>query len=380
MTGALQGRKTRPAAYLMMAACAVFSNSWVVRAEDEFKLEEPPIWSQFFDLRSEAGYRDNPTYTATNPAGSTFATIKLEYTLARLPVDDWQVLILSSADATRFFDSPLTDHEVFTFSLFQIQKETLPGRNWEAGFQHVYQDQLVDASTTVANQGSVAIRGHTLQGYARWKQQWTSGWWLASKPMLEWQTVAAPLDGSYEPGLDFSIGQERQNRTTISLSYGFHERVFDRLTPTDAFGVPRGGDNLRFRQHQVELVYRRDLDQEGHWRLTARGGWLRNLDSGEGFYNYNRGRMALELRWRQKPWEIKLSSRASYYDYSVQRIAGAGSELREKALTATGLQARRELKHGWYIIGRGEIEHSLSNLAADSYSASLVSLGLGWGN
>lgn len=364
----------------MMAVCAVFSSCWTVCAEDDFKLEEPSNWSQFFDLRTEAGYRDNPTYTATSPTGSMFTAIKLEYTLVRLPVDDWQVLVLSSADATSFIDNALTDHEVFTFSLFQVQKETLPGRNWEAGFQHVYQDQQVDASTTVANQGSVAIHGHTLQGYARWKQQWTTGWWLAAKPMLEWQTVEMPLDDSYEPGLEFSLGREWQRHSSITLSYEFHERVFDRLTPTDAFGAARGEGSLHFRQHQVQLVYRRDLDQDGHWRATARGDWLRNLDNGEGFFDYNRGRMALELRWRQKPWEIKLSSRASSYDYSIQRIAGAGSAMREKLLTATGLQVRREFKHGWYVIARGEIEHSLSNQAADRYSASLVSLGLGWGN
>jgi len=349
-------------------------------AEAEPELEEPSIWSHFVDLRMEAGYRDNPTYAASHPEGSMFGTFKLEYTLARLPVDDWQVMILSTWEATRFFESSLTDHEVYGFSLFQIQKETLPGCNWEAGFQHVYQDQSIDASTTVLNQGSVTIHGHTLQGYGRWKQQWASGWWLAVKPELEWQALEVPLDGSVEPGLAFSLGQDYRQRTAYSLSYGFHERRFDDLTITDALGVPLPGAALRFRQHQVEASYRRELDTARHWRLTLRAGWLRNEDNGQGYYDYNRGRMALEMRWRKKPWEIKLSSRASYYDYSIQSVAGAGSELREKALLSAGLQTRRELKHGFYVVLRAEHEQSVANLTTDRYVANLLSIGLGWEN
>jgi hypothetical protein len=219
-----------------------------------------------------------------------------------------------------------------------------------------------------------------LQGYGRWKQQWASGWWLAVKPELEWQAVELPLDGSVEPGFAFSLGQDHRQRTAYSLSYGFHERVFDDLTITDALGVTLPGAALRFREHQVEATYRRELDAARRWRLTLRAGWLRNEDNGQGYYDYDRGRMALEMRWRKKPWEIKLSSRASYYDYSIQSIAGAGSELREKALLSAGLQTRRELKRGFYVVLRAEHEQSLSNLTTDRYVANVLSLGLGWEN
>ncbi len=364
----------------LLLAAGLFSSVFVVRAETDPELEEPSLWSHFVDLRSEAGYRDNPTYASSNPSGSTFGTLKFEYTLVRLPVDQWQIMALTTVDATRFFDSVLTDHEVFTFSLLQIQKETVPGRTWEAGFQHVYQDQVVDASTTIVNQGSVAIHGHTLQGYASWKEQWASGWWLRLKPAWEWQTVAAPLDDSYEPGFSFSVGQELNPRTSYSVAYDFQERVFDQMTPTDVLGVAVPGDALRFRQHQIEGTYRRELDQMKQWRVTARLSWLRNQDNGQGYYDYDRGRMALDLRWRKKPWEIKLSSRASYYDYNVQAIAGAGSEMREKALLAGTLQLRREFKSGWYLVLRGEHEQSLSNLTTDRYVANLLCVGVGWEN
>lgn len=383
MTGAAKHRKPQHfgrGTFPLLLLSGLFLAAFRLLAAEEPDLKAPSIWTHFIDLRAETGYRDNPTYAASNPSGSTFGTLKVEYTLARLPVDEWQVMVLTSADATRFFDSALTDHEVFTFCLLQIQKETLPGRNWEAGLQHVYQDQIVDASSTVVNQGSVAVHGHTVQGYARWKQQWTTGWWLALKPALEWQTVAAPLDGSYEPGLAIAFGQDYRRHTAYSLTYDFQERVFDQMTATDAFGVAVPGDALRFRQHQVEGSYRRELDTAKSWRFTVRASWLRNEDNGQGYYDCDRGRMALELRWRKKPWEIKLSSRASYYDYSVQTVAGAGSELRSKALLLAGLQVRRELKHGCYLVLRGEHEQSLSNLTADRYVANLLSIGFGWGN
>ena len=383
MTGEVKSPESRSQARAnagWLAYIALFLLVTSVSAEDDPELKPPSAWSQFIDLRVETGYRDNPTYTAANPAASSFGAFKVEYTLVRLPVDEWQVMVLSTVDAVRFFDSALTDHEVFTFSLFQVQKQTLPGRHWEAGFQHVYQDQIVDASTTVVNQGSVAIHGHTLQGYARWKQQWDAGWWVALKPTWEWQTVAAPLDDSYEPGFAFSVGQDQGKRTSYSLTYDFQERVFDRLTPTDVLGVPVPGDGLRFRQHQLEATYRRELDVAKIWRLTVRAGWLRNLDNGQGYYDYDRGRMALDLRWRKKPWEIKLSSRASYYEYDVQTIAGAGSELREKATLFTGLQVRREIKNGFYTLLRGEHERSLSNLTGDRYTANALSIGVGWEN
>lgn len=357
-----------------------FSSFTGFAAEDELDLKEPSIWSHFVDLRTEAGYRDNPTYAASHPEGSTFGAIKLEYTLARLPVDAWQVMVLTTLDATRFFDSHLSDHEIYGFSLFQVQKETLPGCHWEAGLQHVYQDQTIDASTTVLNQGSVTIHGNTVQGYGRWKQQWHSGWWLAAKPELEWQAVAAPLDGSIEPGFTFSLGLDQGSRTAYSINYGFCERVFDELTTTDALGVALLGNALRFRQHSIEAIYRRELDAARLWRFTLRAGWLRNQDNGQGYYDYDRGRMALDVRWRKKPWEIKLYSRASYYDYSVQTIAGVGSDLRAKGLLSAGLQVRRDLKPGWYVVLRGEHEQSVSNLTVDRYVANLVSIGLGWEN
>lgn len=383
MTGDIKRQNEKengPFTRLTLLLAVFFSCPWIIRADEQTDLEEPPIWNQFFDLRTEFGYRDNPTYTSTNPSGSTFGTFKLEYTLARLPVDQWQVLILSSADATYFFDSALTDHELFAFNLFQVQKETLPGRNWEVGLQHVYQDQIVDASTTVANRGSVSIRGNTLQSYTTWKQQWPSGWWISLKPALEWQSVAAPLDNSYEPQISFSLGREIGKRTSFSITYTYQERVFETLTPTDALGVPRPDGNLHFRQHQVDAVYRHSFDEARQWRLTLRSGWTRNSDNGGAFYTYDKGRIALELGWHKKPWEIKLSSRASYYNYSVQRIAGVGSELREKALISAGLQVRRTFKHGWYLIGRGEHEQSLSNLSTDTYTANVISIGLGWEN
>jgi hypothetical protein len=383
MTGAVKYHLPQPCRlelFPLLLVGAFFLSGIKVMAADEADLKAPSIWAHFIDLRTETGYRDNPTYASSNPSGSSYGTFKVEYTLARLPVDEWQVMILTSADATHFIDSDLTDHEILSFSLFQLQKETLPGRNWEAGFQHVYQDQIIDASSTVVNQGSVAIHGHTLVGYVRWKQQWSSGWWLALKPALEWQSVAAPLDGSYEPGLSIALGQDYGQRTAYSLTYDFQERVFDDTTATDVFGVALPGDALRFRQHQIEASYRRELDPSKVWRLTLRASWLHNEDNGQGYYDYNRCRMALDVRWRKKPWEIKLSSRASYYDYSIQTVAGAGSELRSKAVLLTGLQVRRDLKRGCYLVLRGEHEQSLSNLTTDRYVANLLSFGLGWEN
>lgn len=349
-------------------------------AQDDLEMKEPSNWSHFIDVRLESGYRDNPTYTSSNPSGTTFGTIKLDHTLIRLPVDAWQVTVLTTVDATRLFDSDLAKHELFTFGLFQLQKESAPGRSWEAGLQHIYQDQTIDASTTILNQGSVNIHGHTLQGYGRWKQQWVTGWWIALKPMLEWQTVEQPLDDSYEPGISFSLGQDASKRTSYSLTYDYQERVFDRMTPTDEFGIAVLGDELRFRQHHVEASARWELDEAKVWRLTARAGWRRITDNGQDYFDHDRGRMALELRFRRKHWEIKLSSRASYYDYDIQKIAGAGSNEREKLLLLTGLQAKRNFNNGCYLILRGEHEQSLSNLTTDRYVANTASIGIGWEN
>jgi hypothetical protein len=351
-----------------------------VMAADELDLEEPSIWTHLVDVRTEFGYRDNPSYAATHPDASRFGALKLEYTLARLPVDSWQVLVLNSTDLTHYFDSQAADHEVFAFTLLQVQKETGPGISWEAGLQHVFQDQAIDASTTVLNTGSVYFHGNTVQLYGKWKQQWDTGWWLALKPSWELQFVEAPLDSSQQPGFQLAIGREHGKISSLSLSYSFRERLFDELTPTDALGVPQATGGLRFQQHEFELMYRCRLDAANRWRLTTRGGWLRNHDDGAGFYDYDKLFAGWDLRWRKKPWEVTLFGRAAYYDYPVQRIAGVGSEQREKALVSFGLQVRRELGQGWYTVLKAEQERSLSNLASDRYEANLLSLGVGWSN
>jgi len=347
---------------------------------DDLKLDVPSIWTQLIDVRTEFGYRDNPSYTATHPDASRYGGIKLEYTLARLPVDSWQVVILNSTELNHFFDSQSVDHEAFAFTLLQVTKETGPGLSWELGLQHVYQDQSIDASTTVLNTGSVEIHGNTVQAYAKWKQQWASGWWLALKPSWELQLVEAPLDSSQQPAFQLAAGREHGKISSLSLSYSFSERLFDELTPTDALGIPRPVGSLRFQQHEVELVYRCRLDQANRWRLTTRAGWLRNHDDGEGFYDYDKLFTGVELRWRKKPWEVTLFGRAAAYEYPVQQVAGIGSEFREKTLGSFGLQVRRELGKGWYTVVRAEQERSLSNLPTDRYEANSFSLGVGWGN
>lgn len=350
------------------------------KGQDDFKLDEPSFWTQLVDVRTEFGYRDNPSYASLHPDASRFAALKLEYTLARLPMDGWQVMALNTTDLYHYFDSQSADHEIFSFTLFQVQKDAGTGNVWEVGLQHVFQDQAIDASTTVLNSGSVYLHGNTIQGYGRWKHQWLSGWWVAAKPSWERQWVEAPLDSSQQPAVQASIGYDYGKISSLSLNYNYRQREFDNLTPTDVLGVATGVGTLQFSQQELELTYRARLDEANRWRLTTRAGWQQNLDNGAGFYDYDKFFAGVDVRWRSKPWELTLFSRAAYYDYPVQEIAGAGSELRQKCLVSFGLQIKRELGKNWYVMGRIEQERSLSNLTTDRYSADTFSLGVGWAN
>ena len=350
------------------------------KVEDDFKLDEPSFWTHLADVRTEFGYRDNPSYASQHPDASRYAALKLEYTLARLPVDGWQVMALNSSEFYHYFDSQAADHEIFSFTLFQVQKDTGTGNVWEVGLQHVFQDQAIDASTTVLNAGSVYLHGNTLQGYGRWKHQWQSGWWLALKPIWESQWVEAPLDSSQQPSIQTSLGYDHGKISNVSLNYSYRNRAFDTLMPTDRFGVTTGSGTLHFTQHELDATYRTRLDTANHWRLTLRAGWQQNLDNGAGFFDYDKYFAGWDLRWRSKPWEVSLFSRASYYDYPVQEIAGAGTDLRQKCLASVGLQIKRDIGKNWYILGRIEHERSLSNLITDRYEADTLSLGIGWAN
>jgi hypothetical protein len=135
-------------------------------------------------------------------------------------------------------------------------------------------------------------------------------------------------------------------------------------------------ETLAYAQHDIEATWTKTWGTDDQWRATLRSGWRRNLDNGDGFFDYDRVQLGAGMRYLGTRWELRADARFRWYSYPVQRTGGPGNPSRRRSeLTLT---ARGEWKLNEHLRAFAEysLESSDENVTATDYRVNLVSGGL----
>jgi hypothetical protein len=338
-------------------------------------LPEPSPWTTFVSARAAGGYKDNVTLAHIAPEASPFVQAGGDFILSHLPINGHEFNFSATADATRYLDAPSVDREVLAFVSSEYQWHCSERFRTGLAAEYLFQDQVLDVSTTETNRGALAVLGHSAVGRPGARFDFAEWGWAGVEGLFARQWLAAPLDDYLDFGVKPSVGMSYGHRSEVRLSFEATERDYDHDPALDATGAPIPGQGKETRRYDVRLVWRHHWDRDRRWRTTARVGWSRNEDNASGYFDFTRYQAGMELRWRVGRWEFSAEGRYARYDYPVQTVGGAGTPLRERDEVGAVLRAEYQLDRHFRWFANYEYERIFSNLELENYTVNTVSGG-----
>lgn len=337
-------------------------------------LAESP-WDHSLTLQSAVGHKDNLLLSASRPVASGFWQGTADALLTRLPEQGPRVTLFASGEARRYFDGAGVEGEQLWIADGVF---TLPaGARWEFELhpQHIYFDQVMDASVTEDIPQSIAVQAHIWKATPTVRWIGEGGWSVEAGLEIARQDFEAPLDDYWEGSPGVRVVRKYGHRSEMSLGYEFARREYDTREQVGLDFARISGAPLRFHQHEAEWVLKHHWDEKRTWRTTSRVSHSLNLDNGPGFYDYRRWRTVQELSYRPAPWEFKARVRLQHYDYTHQPVGVPGGDLRKRQDVAGSLRVQREIGTRWTVFAQTEWEQTNSNERLEEYTVATHMLG-----
>lgn len=361
-----------------MAVSLMGAARFVTGAQDPADEALPSLWDRFFDLRVSGGYNDNVTLAHNAPERAPFIHTGLEAVVSRAPIDGWLFNFTGMADDSRFLGSGSVDGETVVFALTEGKRQFISGWQPGLGLQYLYQNQVLDVSTTETNQQALLVQGNNLGIRPGLRLDVTPRWWVSAEAPLGRQYFESPLDDYWEAGAKASAGFAYGHRSEVELAYEPLHRSYDTDPARDADGAPLGSQSKALWQHDVRLTWRHYWDEERNWRTALKLGLRANRDNGEGYFDFNRGSASGQIRYRTKTWEISGEAGVYQYLYPVQTVSGPGSSTRERTEVSTTLRCERQIAEHWRVFAEYQREHVFGNVAVEEYTVNKGDAGLSW--
>src|SRR2546427_675338 len=132
----------------MMAATIVGCTGLTAQAQP---LDLPlllPTWQHLFTLRAGGGFKDNLTLAHTATQSSPFVATGAEAVIARRSETGTQLSFFLNADDRRYLSSDRVDKEQRAFGQAQLKKVFPAAGGISLTGEHIYHDQILDASGT----------------------------------------------------------------------------------------------------------------------------------------------------------------------------------------------------------------------------------------
>jgi hypothetical protein len=123
-------------------------------------------------------------------------------------------------------------------------------------------------------------------------------------------------------------------------------------------------------------VWRQSWDEARRWQTTFRVSVKAAQDNATGYYDYARGQLFGQVRFRQKNWEASAECRWGHYTYPVQTVSAEDPALRRRAELVCGVHAERRLSRRFKVVADYTFERTQGNRVGDDYSANTASGGL----
>ncbi len=332
-------------------------------------------WDTVFTFQSSAGYKDNVALSATRPSGSAFLRNVGEAIVLRLPVDGWEFNAFVSGEDTRYLDSRVVDMEQGALAHAQLKKTW--AESWSAALagQHVYQNQVVDLSTSLATPTVLRVESHTTSARLAVRRTLTERAWLELEPTVARQNFSGPLDDFWESGGKLSLGRGYGHRSEVVLSGEASHRPFDQRSQFTRAGTAIPGTELAFVQHREQLTWKHHWDEARHWRTTTKLGHEASLDNGTGYFDFRRWHVSQQWRWAAAPWEVAVTGRFAASTYPHQPVAAGAARAIDRTDFLLALHVERALgkRVRWFL--DHDFERVLSNQPATGYAVNKVHTG-----
>lgn len=365
----------------MVAAAAIGWTGFATSAQDLDLAPLPPLpalpqWDRVFSGRLGFGYRDNVLRASSAAQGSTFLLTSGEFFVSRLPVDGTQVDVMLTGDLYGYFQKQTVPSEASAFGQAAIKKDW--NVNWQTSLslETVYQDQVIDVSTTDPAIGRIKVQGETLIARPGVRRNVLRSSWLSVEFSAARQYYLTPLDDYWEGGPKLTLGHAYGNKSEITLSYEALPRSYDTDAQLAAAGTPLPGTRRRFLQQDARLAWRHHWDSERHWRTTTKLGFRHNDDNGSGYFNYDRAQVSGQLRFRNDRWEITGTAKVSLYHFPVQTVSSTDLRRRIQSDLTLNLRAERRFTQSVKLFIEYDREQTFSNVSSDRYTVNTASGGL----
>jgi hypothetical protein len=337
------------------------------------------LWDSFFEVRSGPGYKDNALLAHQGAEGSALVASGLEWTLNRVTRAPRRFNFYLALDDIRYFNVQEMDKEQTALALATWDVTLSP--RWQAGLElrYFYLNQVMDASLTEAELGTLRVRGHALAGRPSLRLNLAGGNWLQIEFELARQFFDRPLDDYWDGGPKLTLGRRYGHQSEVSVGLGARERSYDLRRTLDRDGA--GGSDARdleFLAQEASAVWRHHWDSRRHWRTTTKAGLKRSTDNGSGYFDYTTCSVSEQVRYRGSTVEISGLGSVRYYDYPVQRVGGGNTALKHKTLLVLNLRAEKPMKKRWRLYAEFEHERSISNELVDDYQANTVTSGVSY--
>jgi hypothetical protein len=332
-------------------------------------------WTHSASVKARVGYKDNVALSSIAPDGSPFVGAAAELGLWRW-LERTELEFFGTVDDRRFLAADATEKELTAYALGRLKSNWSDRWQTALGFEYVYQDQIVDVSVTEAELDRVRVRGHSV--VSRPSSRWTVGRsWLELQAQAQRQLFQSPLDDYWEAGGKLAWGIPYGYGSEMAFSYEFGRRWFDTDEERTVDGVAIPGTQRVYDQQEARAQWRHTWDAARRWRTTTRVSTRWTEDGGSGFYDYTRGQLAEQIRFRTSRWDIECEARLSRYVYAVQ-TGDDGLSPRDRNDIGIRLSTERRLTSALKIFAEYTHERTLSNRELDSYSVNTVSGGLNW--
>jgi hypothetical protein len=257
----------------------------------------------------------------------------------------------------------------------QLQRRWAASWSLKLGTEYLFQNQVVDVSATEPQFETMQVVGHAI--VVRPSVRWSPGdLWLELQTPGQRQLYESPLDDSWQYGVKLQLGLPVDTTSDYSLSYEFARNPFDTEADRAPNALPIPGSQRVMDQHDGRWTWRQAWDETRRWQTIFRLSVKAAFDHASGYYDYVRGQVFLQVRYRHKDWEVSAESRWGHYAYPVQTVAADDPALRRRTEWACGLHGERRLSRHWQAVADYSHEQTQGNRVGDDYSANTVSAGL----
>jgi hypothetical protein len=354
-----------------------FAAKDALHAQKQDPLKPLSVWDKSVNLRFGGGYKDNLLLSNVRTIASGFVATGIDLMVVRLPTDGAQFVFFLNGEDIRYLEGGPVDKEQTLIAVSQVKKDF--AENWTVGLeaQYIYQDQVVDASTTETNQ-TVLAQGNGFSVRPTIRRDFSKNTWLELGLGVNRQYFKAPLDDYWEGGPKLTLGHEYGNRSEWTLSYDLIRRAYDNREQLTKDGISIAQSSLEFTRNEFDLTVRNNWDHKRRWRTTTKIGFELNEDNGSGYFDYKRYYVAQQLRFLTSKWELQGRIKFNYYDYAIQTVNDINPATRNRTGVILNLRGDRQLTKAIKLYGVFEHERVLSNRTTDQYRVNVVSGGVDW--